>query len=197
MSSTGSVSDWLERLEAGDHGAAEKLWQRYFHLLVQVAKEKLRKTPLRAADEEDVALSAFASFCRAAERGQFPRLNDRHNLWHLLLTIVVRKASHRVRDERRQKRFGRRMTPSSSNSPELELDEIPRQEPSPDFAAEVAEEYHRLLMRLKDDQLRSIAVWKMDGHTADEIAAKLSCTRRTVERRLQLIRREWKNEVRR
>ena len=35
----------------------------------------------RLADEEDVALSAFDSFCRGAEQGRFPRLDDRDDLW--------------------------------------------------------------------------------------------------------------------
>jgi DNA-directed RNA polymerase specialized sigma24 family protein len=195
MSSAESVSDWLEQLQAGDHSAAQKLWQRYFHRLVQVARAKLRETPLRAADEEDVALSAFDSFCRAAERGQFPRLRDRDDLWRLLLTITSRKASRRLRDEGRQKRGGRNGDPADADRPPVDFDQILGQEPSPDFAAQVAEEYQRLLDGLKDAQLRSIALWKMEGFTAQEIATRLSCSIRTVERRLQLIRSAWKNEI--
>jgi DNA-binding CsgD family transcriptional regulator len=44
---------------------------------------------------------------------------------------------------------------------------------------------------LEDDALRTIAVLKMDGHTVDEIAVQLQCARRTVERRLQMIRVRW------
>jgi DNA-directed RNA polymerase specialized sigma24 family protein len=39
--------------------------------------------------------------------------------------------------------------------------------------------------------LQAIAVWKMEGHTNHEIAAKLGCAPSTVERRLQLIRQIW------
>ena len=38
---------------------------------------------------------------------------------------------------------------------------------------------------------RAIALWKMEGFTTEEIASKLDCTTRTVERKLQLIRRLW------
>ena len=48
--------------------------------------------PRVAADEEDVALSAFDSFCRGAQRGRFPQLDDRDNLWRLLVVITSRKA---------------------------------------------------------------------------------------------------------
>src|SRR5271165_6376539 len=61
---------------------------------------------LRAGDLEDVALSAFASFCRGVEGGRFPQLADRDDLWRLLVTITARKALHLARDERNQKRGG-------------------------------------------------------------------------------------------
>ena len=40
-----------------------------------------------------------------------------------------------------------------------------------------------------------IAVWKMEGHTVEEIAARLNCVGRSVKRKLQLIRTLWENEV--
>jgi DNA-directed RNA polymerase specialized sigma24 family protein len=52
-----SVTQWLDRLKAGDPDAAQKLWERYFGRLVGLARKKLRAVPRRAADEEDVALS--------------------------------------------------------------------------------------------------------------------------------------------
>src|SRR5262245_51958409 len=107
MPSDESVSHWLTLLQSdGDAAAAQRLWERYFHRLVGLARAKLQGQPRRAADEEDVALGAFASFCRAAEAGRFPRLADRHDLWRLLVTLTERKASNLIRAERRQKRGG-------------------------------------------------------------------------------------------
>ena len=37
----------------------------------------------------------------------------------------------------------------------------------------------------------SIALWKLDGMTTSEIAEKMNCVRRTVERKLQLIAEVW------
>jgi DNA-directed RNA polymerase specialized sigma24 family protein len=62
-------------------------------------------------------------------------------------------------------------------------------------AAQVAEEYRRLVAALPKQELRQIAQWKMEGDTNDEIAAKLKCALRTVERRLELIRSLWEGEV--
>ena len=106
MPSDGSVSHWIGGLQDGDPKAVEQLWQRYFHRLVGLARAKLRQSQCRMADEEDVALSAFDSFCRNAERGRFPDLSDRDSLWRLLVVMTARKAAHLRRDEGRQKRGG-------------------------------------------------------------------------------------------
>jgi DNA-directed RNA polymerase specialized sigma24 family protein len=64
-------------------------------------------------------------------------------------------------------------------------------EPTPEFAAIMGEEYRRLLDGLEDDGLRQVAIRRMEGYTCDEIAAELGCARRTVARRLDLIRKTW------
>jgi DNA-directed RNA polymerase specialized sigma24 family protein len=193
MSAEGSVSNWIERLKGGDHAATEELWERYFQRLVSLARVKLQGAPRRAADEEDVALSAFHSFCRAAEQGRFPRLLDRDNLWRLLVVIASRKASHLVRHERQQKRRPPENGPADPDAAELEA--ILGTEPTPAFAAQLADECRRLLDGLGSAELAQVALWKMEGYANEEIAAKLGCVPRTVERKLQLIRNLWADEV--
>jgi DNA-directed RNA polymerase specialized sigma24 family protein len=213
VSSSGSVSHWIDQLKAGEHAAAEELWDRYFQRLVGLAHKMLQGTSRHAADEEDVALSAFASLCLGAERGRFPRLLDRQDLWQLLLVITRRKALRQVHYERRQKRGGpslalqacadtslkrqrREVPPEADAGPEeASLVQILSREPTPAFAAQVAEEYQRLLELLGDPELRAIAVYKMEGDTTDQIAAKLKRAPRTVERRVQLIRKLWEKEL--
>jgi DNA-binding CsgD family transcriptional regulator len=48
---------------------------------------------------------------------------------------------------------------------------------------------------LADDELRSVAVWKMEGDTTEQIAAKLECAPSTVERKLRRIRGLWAEGV--
>ncbi len=194
LSSGRSVTHWIALLKAGDEAAAQKLWERYFHRLVALARAKLRGSPRRAADEEDVALSAFDSFCRGAEEGRFPRLADRDDLWRLLVVITARKALHLVRDERRRKRGGEALSPPRALD-EAALEQVVGQEPTPEFAAQVADECRRLLDSLGDEGLQSLAQWKMEGYTNDEIAARLGCASRTVERKLRLIRLSWEKEA--
>lgn len=144
----------------------------------------------RAADEEDIALSAFASFCRGVDAGRFPRLDDRDNLWRVLLTLVTRKASHLLRDAHRDKRNILRLL-DEAGFDQRALDQIVDDELSPEFAAEVAEECERLLAALDSDELRRVAILKMEGYANAEIADRLDCAPRTVDRRLQLIRELW------
>src|SRR5262245_41964796 len=106
MASDASVTFWIDQLKAGAQEAAEPLWNRYFQQLVRLAYQRLHGASRAVADEEDVALSAFQSFCRAAEQGRFPKLNDRDDLWKLLVVITERKSLNLVRDQRRLKRGG-------------------------------------------------------------------------------------------
>src|ERR1700741_4900225 len=106
MGPEASVTHWIDLLKAGERDAAQTLWERDFRLLVARARSALGAAPRRARDEEDVALSVFDSFCRGAEQGRFPRLDDRNDLWRLLVVLTARKAAHLARDERRQKRGG-------------------------------------------------------------------------------------------
>ena len=200
----GSVTRWLDALRGGDLDAAQPLWERYFARLVGLARARLRtrRSPGAAEDEEDAALSAFDSFCRAATEGRFPRLDDRDDLWRLLVAITERKAADQLRRARRLKRGGGRVRTEgdlAAGGPDDEaagLDRIAGPQPTPEFAAEFAEEYRRLFEVLRDEDLRRIAVSKLEGYTVDEIAAQLGCARRTVARRLELIRTLWRAEAR-
>src|SRR5262245_30448891 len=103
MSSRGSITRWIGQLQAGDAAAVQPLWEAYFTRMVQLARHRLQAAPRRAADEEDVALSAFHSFCLGAQDGRFSRLADRQNLWSLLVAITAHKCVDLVRSENRQK----------------------------------------------------------------------------------------------
>jgi RNA polymerase sigma factor (sigma-70 family) len=191
MSSLGSVTQWINQLQAGGAAAARELWRLYFHRLVGLAREKLRGAPRRVADEEDVALSAFDSFCRHAEQGRFPDLADRDGLWRLLVVMTARKAGHLKRDEARLKRRPGRT--------EADWDEALRvaisREPGPDDAAIAAEEHRRLMAVLEDDLERRVAQLRLEGHGVEEIAEAIGYSPRTIKRKLQFIREAWEKEL--
>src|SRR3954471_10772047 len=141
-----SVTRWLEQAKAGDETAARELWRRYFEALVRLARARLRASPRTAEDEEDVALSAFDSFLAGATRGRFPRLEDRHDLWRILVTITTRKAIDQAQRHRRQKRGGGKVFGESALDGEgAGLGDLPGAAPTPKFAALVADDCRRRL----------------------------------------------------
>lgn len=195
------VTLWVRQLKQGDRAAAHELWRAYHRRLVGLALRKLDGAPRRAVDEEDVALSAFASFCRRVEDGHYPQIDSRDDLWRLLLTITAHKAWNVIRGERTRKRGGGMVRGESGLIPAAggghdpaAIDGIIGSEPTPEFAAQVAEQLAGLLRALDDQQLQSIAVFKMEGYTNAEIADRLNCAPSTVDRRLRLIRQIWEQE---
>src|SRR5207244_9910430 len=135
--------------------------------------QKLRSAPRRATDEEDVVQNAFHSFFQGLSRGRFPRLDDRDDLWRLLVVITARKALDQVAHEHTQRQGGGTLQGESRIFPGADyggaaIEQVVGDEPTPEFAAQVAEEYQRLLDRLGDETLRRVAVWKMEGLTKDE-----------------------------
>ncbi|MCI0680993.1 MAG: ECF-type sigma factor [Gemmataceae bacterium] len=193
MSTDHSISNWIADVKQGDQRAAQALWERFFERLVRLAKKKLGNAPRRAADEEDVALSAFDSLCRGARKGNFPLLNDRDDLWKLLVIVTARKASDQALHERRQKRGGgklrgesvfQRADPAQSLAG---LDQMIGSDPTPQFALQVSETFERFLEALGDETLRKIARWKLENYTHKEIAANLGVSEETIRRKMQRI----------
>ena len=193
MNEPGSVTVWLKHFKTsqGRDEAVSRLWGRYFTLLVLRARERLQlRAP--AVDGEDVALSAFDSFVRAAEAGRFPRLEDRNDLWQILLVLTARKAANVVRDEGRLKKGGGAAILGLEGRESDAEGYLPMAaEPDPAEAALLAEEVEQLLRILDNDVLRRVAVWAFEGYSNQEIAAKMGRSVATAERKLRRIRKIW------
>jgi DNA-directed RNA polymerase specialized sigma24 family protein len=202
MSTGDSVSIWLGGLKAGRREDVERLWNRYFERLVRLAGSRLPGHARRAVDEEDIALSAFRSFCGRAEKGQFPDLADRDDLWRLLAAITARKVIGVIRHQTRQKRGGGHVLGESAfvgddgdGGGGDGMAQLLAADPTPEDAAQFADDCDRLLERLGDDTLRRIALRKLEGYSSAEIAAELGTSARTVDRKLNLIRALWDREA--
>jgi RNA polymerase sigma factor (sigma-70 family) len=187
MAVGGSVTHWLGDLKNGGQAAAQPLWERYCNRLIGLARSRLGPARARAAaNEEDVAQSAFNSFFNGVAQGRFPRLDDRNDLWRLLAVIAVRKAVNQHRYEGRLVRGGDKVF----ESPEALDDLKASAKPTPEQVAMFAEEVSRRLGMLNDEQ-REIAQLKMEGYKDVEIAKQTGHSRATVARRLQMIRTIW------
>lgn len=194
-----SVTIWLRQLAQGDQEAAGKLWERYGPELLELSRRKYRGVNGPQADEEDLVQSVFRSLWQGARRGQLHELQDREQLWWLLLSITRRKACNRHAYNQRSKRA--RPTVSLSGTSEDSDNGMPKSslvdadQPPADWLLILAEEQDRLFTLLRDDTLREIAQRKLDGFTHQDIASNLGVTVRTVIRKFQLIREIWSKEL--
>lgn len=193
-----SVTDWIQQLRAGDSVAAQRLWERYFQQMVTLARRRLEGAAKAMADEEDVALSAFRSFCLGARDGRFPQLLDSDSLWPLLMVITANKSVDLIRRNNRLRRGGRaNVQRDDTDSAVSILNEIMSKEPTPEFAAEVADQLQRLLNKLRekgDDDLSRIALLRMDGFSHKEIADRIGCSVRSIDRKMIVIAQVWEKD---
>ena len=159
-----------------------------------LAKRKLGMTIQKAADEEDIALSALNSFIHRARNGNFPELDDRESLWRLLFTITVRKSVRHIRWISAEKRTGDIDEAKLSGEANLMgMDDFAGIEVSPDDLVEQLDQqdaFNKVLEEL-DPTLREVVISKLEGRSNTEIAKQLDCSTRTVERKLRLIRKTW------
>ena len=193
MDTIGSVTQLLRNLHEGDEQAVSSLWDRYFERLACAARARLGDgmAMCGAGDQEDIALSAFFSFCQRVEHGHFADLQDRQELWRVLVVIARRKAISWLRHEMAAKRGGGRSRDQTM------LANVVSSEPTPDFAAELLEEIRHLLdlLRNEDATLCLVAQRKLEGYSNAEIATELSLAPRSVQRKIQRIGILWSADI--
>jgi DNA-directed RNA polymerase specialized sigma24 family protein len=190
--SSHSVTRWIERLRNDDPQAAQVLWERFLERMLVVARQRLGGASRRVADEEDVVVVAFERFLHGVRQGRFPVLNNRDDLWSVLFTLTVRQAGRQARDQQRQVRGGGAVRGDSAlRSPAGDPLEIPAGDPTPAEAVAMQETFAHLLDGLGSDELRRIALARMEGHSTAEIAGQIGRAEVTVQRRLRLIRELW------
>jgi RNA polymerase sigma factor (sigma-70 family) len=191
----GSISRLIQRLRTETPEAVRALWERFAERMLALAHRRLGDAPRRVADEEDVVVQAFERFLHGVRAGRFPRLNDRDDLWAILFTLTTRIAAKQVRDEQRDKRGGGEVRGDSAlrGRDGAPLD-IADDDLNPAEAVILQDGLAHLLEALGDDQLRQIALARLEGHEHAEIARLIGRSVVTVERRLRLVRETWRQQ---
>jgi RNA polymerase sigma factor (sigma-70 family) len=180
-----SITRLMRAVQEGSSSAVRPLLAAYFDRLVQLARKRLQNLPGLGGYDEDLALRSFHSvYQRLRDPGRPLDLADRDDLWRLLATRTISRAIDLIRRHRPQEVPG-----------DQDLTPLLTREPTPEEAAEVADECRRLLDLLDEPQLRQIALWKVEGYTNEEIAVRLDCVPRTIERKVSRIRLLWKHEL--
>ncbi|HZW29275.1 MAG TPA: ECF-type sigma factor [Isosphaeraceae bacterium] len=180
-----SITRLIRAVQDGSSSAVRPLLSAYFDRLVRLARTRLRNLPGLAGYDEDLALRSFHSvYQRLRDPARPLELAGRDDLWRLLATRTISRAIDLIRRHR---------------PAEIPVDEdlapLLTRDPTPEEAAELADECRRLLDSLPEPELRQIALWKVEGYTHEEIAARLDCVPRTIERKVSRIRLHWKHEL--
>ena len=180
-----SVTRLIRGAQQGRASVVAPLLEVYFDRLVQLARKRLQNLPGMANYDEDLALRSFFSVYRRVRDLDRPlELTGRDDLWRLLATRTISRAIDLIRRHRPGEVPGA-----------YDLEQLLAREPTPEEAAAMADECRRLLDLLEEPELRQIALWKVEGYTNEEIAARLDCVPRTVERKVRRIRLLWKHEL--
>src|SRR6516162_8561989 len=180
-----SITRLMRAVQEGSSSAVRPLLAAYFDRLVHLARKRLQNLSGLGGYDEDVALRSFHSvYQRLRDPARPLDLSGRDDLWRLLATRTISRAIDLIRRHRPGEVPG-----------DPDVAQLLSREPTPQEAAEVADECRRLLDSLPEPDLRQIALWKVEGYTNEEIAARLDCVPRTIERKVSRIRLLWKHEL--
>jgi DNA-directed RNA polymerase specialized sigma24 family protein len=198
MSSMGSLTLCVQRLRSPDcrerDEAARVIWERFSARLLGLVRRHLDNRIRRREDEQDVLQSVYTSFCIGQFSGKTSPAS-REELWKLLVRITMCKVvntANRHHAARRDVRRERTETfdPPTAGSlfPRWMLEHVDRSQPSQEEKIIVLDEVERLLHGLSPEQ-RRIVIWKLEGFTNAEIAGMIDRTVRSVELKIQVIRK--------
>lgn len=200
--STASLLSWYGALRDGQNSAVERLWRMYFERMVHVARRNLEGAKKTIRDEEDIALSAFKSFCLGFQQGKFVEDGKPENLWPLLVTLTINKSIDHLRSLSRAKRRGTDAARSdttlvAATQRNADWETIASREPSPEMQVAMQDSFESLLTMLDDTDdtaLRQIVLLAIEGRSPSQIAGLLgNCSVRTVQRKLKTIRSLWES----
>lgn len=184
LSPSGSITMLYQQLRGGRSEALGELIAIFWPRLMALANSTLAGRLQRVSDAEDALQSAMISFWEQVGQGDFHPEMDRDDLWNVLGLITVRKALKLQEKERAQKRGSGRVVTG------MALENSPAPVSDAEFDVLCTE-----LLEMLEPDLRSFALLRLMGHKNREIADEFGCTERKVERKLQLIRTIWGEEV--
>jgi RNA polymerase sigma-70 factor (ECF subfamily) len=185
---TSADSSLLRQVCAGDDGAAAKLYDRYASRIRDLVHENLSRAVAARVDDDDIVQSVFRRFFSAMSQGRYT-LPSCQELWHLLVVITL----NRLRSEEQFQRALKRDVGRTSTTEDPAC--APRCREDPEglngfLTVAVREVLQRLPGRCEE-----VVRLRMDGYEIREIAVRLHCSRRTVERLLQEARTALRRDL--
>jgi RNA polymerase sigma-70 factor, ECF subfamily len=182
-----SFADLLIRLRQGDDAAAARVFHRFTHRLIALARVRLDSRVRQKVDAEDVLQSVYRSFFLRCADGQFD-LSGWDSLWSLLAVITVRKCGHWADHFHADKRdIGREVASTTTGEDTAPGGEMRALDPSPEEVVLLTELVESLLRELPERD-RAVVALGLQGYTATEISTQLQRPERSVYRVLQRVR---------
>jgi eukaryotic-like serine/threonine-protein kinase len=172
-------AELLGRYRRGDPAAADALFHRYADRLLALARSRLSPKLARRIDPDDVVQSVYRSFFIRAREGEFTADRD-GDLWRLLATITLHKLGRQAKHHRAAKRSQDCEAAADATRSEL-AEQLADREPSVADVVAAAEELHWLMRQLEPIQRQALQL-RLQGLTAEEIAATLGRSERTIRR---------------
>jgi RNA polymerase sigma-70 factor (ECF subfamily) len=188
-----SLQQMLVGLMAKDPEAARMVVDQYHQRLEALIRSRLDLRLRNRVDAEDVLQSAYRSFFRRAEAGEF-QFEDWNGLWALLAQIAVRKSYRQSVHHRAQRRDVRRdvsTEPSSNSSSTGTMTwEMEGRQATPEEQASLNEILDLLMTALKDDRQRQAVVLRLQGFSIVEISEmpEIGLSQRTLFRLMDKVR---------
>lgn len=185
----------INGLKEGDPQIVEDFFFKYDPVLRRIANRYLTSGLRRRLDAEDVVQSAFRTFFRRANEGEF-EFSDGQKLWNLMCAITLTKVREKDRFHKRRKRSYHRESAPNDDSNDSGVVRFEAADPrlSPSAAAEFSDQFSHLLESLGEEE-RQVVELKLQECTNEEVAASLGVSERTVRRIVKRLRARLQHDL--
>lgn len=169
----------FQRCVAGDPDAQFDLYNRFVRRLTSLCRTRIASHLKSRIGPEDVVQSAYRSFFRRTQAGEF-RIEQTGDLWKLLTVLVLRKTLKQIEFHHARKRDARMEITISGAESDIEF---LLHQPTDDDADLLVDEVRTLLAPL-DERDRRIMELRLQDMSTEEIAEVVELCPRTIRRTL-------------
>ena len=174
----------VTNFKAGSESAAQELFDRYCERLMRLAKRRIGQRMVSRVDPEDVLQSAFRTFFNRVRKDEFS-FQEEDDLFKLLVRLTVHKTLRQIAFHRAAKRNPELEAGQGSDAQDV-LQQISADEPSPETAVALVDEFERFMGQLPPLD-RQVLALKIQGYSTVEIAEQIGSYDRKVRRILERI----------
>ena len=193
-SDVGNITSDVAALKRGDEEAIRRLWDRYFPLIVKLARKRFRAERQGDGVEgpTDAAALAFHELCvEIAQQSASINAPNREEFFRNLANRTRSRVIDILRRESAAKRGG-----LLNIDGEMSFEEFVSAIQTPAQLVIGRDDCDRFLESLNDEVLRKIVQLRLEDYTIAEISERLNCCVATVNRKMERIRELWEERRR-